>query len=590
MRTPCTIFIICMAALTILAGSSHARGSRRGGQENSTISQESKKQKKSETSEKDRKEAPEAESETIKKARVERMIREAGDGSNLTSFSVKTENGSLYGYKDRKTEKTVLPAKYDMADEFSEGLAYIQYPKKDGIIGVGGYIDAKGRMVIPYNQKDFKIWYEDPFKEGLAPVGYVPAPRTSRVGFIDTAGKLVLENSEWKRAKPFGDGLAPVHNRNKLWGYIDRTGKYVIHPEFYDAQPFFNGIAVIETAKDEFYLITKSGDRILTVDSNTFWTQPLSGFVQVKVNGKYQTFDTIKKKIAKTLIPEQQTARALWKKGEKAGKAGFEDAALEHFKKAIQCYPKIVCDYDINSHYGLTFVRNGISPKSTVRLEIVRNRERKTVSVETQPCSSNIKGWKSRPAYKLACDVLFNSGLLACYAGHPALAERAALKLEILFSKDPLNKKEEIKAYDQSKVLLLRALSAASAGNIESAYKMLAGADKFTFAGFNCGKYFGTTFKSLRRKIKDNRQCTWVVAPLFTDRNKLAFILNVDVKDLPRVKASYPAPQPFPNLDGKIVKPPQGAPTLEIGNEKKTEKPEAVKTKQEPEPKTTVLE
>lgn len=66
-----------------------------------------------------------------------------------------------------------------------------------------------------------------------------------RYGYCDASGKIVIE-PQYKDARPFYDGLAVVKSGNK-YGYIDKTGKAVIPFQFNEALDFHNGKAIIGT-------------------------------------------------------------------------------------------------------------------------------------------------------------------------------------------------------------------------------------------------------------------------------------------------------------------------------------------------------
>ena len=73
-----------------------------------------------------------------------------------------------------------------------------------------------------------------PFSEEAACVNI-----NSKYGYIRKTGKLAVNpNFDW--AKDFSEGLAPVLVGNK-WGFIDPTGKMVIEPRFDDALGFSEG-------------------------------------------------------------------------------------------------------------------------------------------------------------------------------------------------------------------------------------------------------------------------------------------------------------------------------------------------------------
>ena len=56
----------------------------------------------------------------------------------------------------------------------------------------------------------------------------------SKYGFIDKNGKVVIE-PQFYDVHTRGEGFAQVEKDGK-WGYIDKNGKVVIEPQFDDAR------------------------------------------------------------------------------------------------------------------------------------------------------------------------------------------------------------------------------------------------------------------------------------------------------------------------------------------------------------------
>lgn len=96
--------------------------------------------------------------------------------------------------------------------EFKEGLAPVMNDEANW-----GYIDKKGRIVIPYE------WtLADEFSEGLASV----ADDTLKSGYINKKGELVIP-CKWRIALPFTNGLASVMDEDGNWYTIDKLGNVV---------------------------------------------------------------------------------------------------------------------------------------------------------------------------------------------------------------------------------------------------------------------------------------------------------------------------------------------------------------------------
>ena len=115
------------------------------------------------------------------------------------------ENG-LYGFK--KDGAVVIPAKYNFADSFSEGLARVV------INGKWSYIDKSGKEVI-----QLKYDVVGDFSEGLAAVKL-----NGKWGYINKSGKEVIP-LKYDSAYYFSNGQASAI-LNGEWGYIDKQGNF----------------------------------------------------------------------------------------------------------------------------------------------------------------------------------------------------------------------------------------------------------------------------------------------------------------------------------------------------------------------------
>lgn len=96
------------------------------------------------------------------------------------------QSRNLYGYMDKQLN-VVIPAKYDKASDFKNGLACVY---QDGYCGL---IDVKGKTVIPINYKE-----------------------------------IIIGNDE----------LFPAKDDNGDWGYLNLKNEWVVKPRFKNASPF----------------------------------------------------------------------------------------------------------------------------------------------------------------------------------------------------------------------------------------------------------------------------------------------------------------------------------------------------------------
>lgn len=74
--------------------------------------------------------------------------------------------------------------------------------------------------------------------------GLFPITQGGKSGYIDKTGKVVI-SPQFDRAREFFEGLATAKFGGK-WGYIDKSGKYVINPQFDWAEEFSEGLAPVE--------------------------------------------------------------------------------------------------------------------------------------------------------------------------------------------------------------------------------------------------------------------------------------------------------------------------------------------------------
>lgn len=91
-----------------------------------------------------------------------------------------------------------------------------------------------------------------------------PAKVGNKWGFIDRTGKFIIK-PQFFEVRKFTENLAAVRPSSK-WGFIDSTGKYVVKPSFDVAEPFQDGMAYV-----------KNGTKM--------------GFVDAKGNVKYVAWD-----------------------------------------------------------------------------------------------------------------------------------------------------------------------------------------------------------------------------------------------------------------------------------------------------------
>jgi tetratricopeptide (TPR) repeat protein len=96
-----------------------------------------------------------------------------------------------------------------------------------------------------------------------------------KYGFINKSGKVLI-NPQFDAAGNFYDGLAVVKSGEK-WGYINKSGKIVINPQFEQATNFYEGLAAVKLGGKWGY-INKSGNIVINpqFESAGFFSQGLA--------------------------------------------------------------------------------------------------------------------------------------------------------------------------------------------------------------------------------------------------------------------------------------------------------------------------
>jgi hypothetical protein len=170
------------------------------------------------------------------------LVRKVADADLWTAnidpnFRGRREGALLAKLFDRNGH-AVAAGIFDQVGGASEGLIDVCHA------GKCGFIDAQGRTIVPLTFK-----YVGSFADGLA----AATRDDNKYGFIDRSGKFVIEprydslgpHRDRFPAGPFADGIAPA-GCDGHWGFIDRQGAWVIPPVYLFAQSFGGGRADVD--------------------------------------------------------------------------------------------------------------------------------------------------------------------------------------------------------------------------------------------------------------------------------------------------------------------------------------------------------
>ena len=220
-----------------------------------------------------------------------------------------------WGYIDKQGNIAIEP-QFSMASGFSEGLAAVEINNKYG------FIDKTGRMVIE-PQYDFALAFTEGvspvsiddyfqiidkngavvtelddsftdiecFSNGLAAAEVALSEDEWKYGFIDRTGKVVVK-PQFDFAYAFEDGRALVTlTDGGKSGFIDTTGQFILKPQYDEAEPFADDLAPVK--KDgRWRFIDKAGADVVLLSNKFEYVDSLSeGRSRVKIGDKYGAID-----------------------------------------------------------------------------------------------------------------------------------------------------------------------------------------------------------------------------------------------------------------------------------------------------------
>ena len=119
--------------------------------------------------------------------------------------------------------------------DFAEGLVAARRPSDTIHNSPAGYVDATGRVVIP-----FQYDWAAPFHERRASVGF-----RGKHGLIDSKGSWVVAPGKYDAVGPVEDGRCPFKMGEK-WGFLDRDGAVVVPAHYRSITSYRDGRCLVE--------------------------------------------------------------------------------------------------------------------------------------------------------------------------------------------------------------------------------------------------------------------------------------------------------------------------------------------------------
>lgn len=267
------------------------------------------------------------------------------------------EKNEKYGYID-KTGQIIIEPQFEEAHPFHEGLAYVQ------ILGNNDklkeyYIDKTGKIVI---NQEFEL-RKSYFSEGLALIAIMDYYGTydeeygfwvnnDKYGFIDKTGKCVI-NPQFEYAEEFHEGLSCVHIGalglpGGKTGYINHDGEFIIQPQFGWGKSFSEGLAPVSIGNKYGY-IDKTGQTIIPIQFDKAY--PFSeGLARIQIDEKWGFIDKTGRIIINPTFDYAHDFHEGLAYIEVNGKAGYIDPKGKYAIKP-QFEAREIDNLNINAHY-----------------------------------------------------------------------------------------------------------------------------------------------------------------------------------------------------------------------------------------------
>lgn len=192
----------------------------------------------------------------------------------LIDYRGEVLTGPIDLYAGVKLRKQDVPMQDPPAKPFpfSDGLALVYIPRAGY-----GYLDRSGRYAI-------RVQFDDAqgFSEGLTAVAI-----GKKWGYVDKTGNIVIK-PDFDEARSFSEALAPVKIGDK-WGYVDKTGKISIEPRFDRADAFSEGLGLVELNMKTGY-VDREGKTVIEPEYEDGYGFS-EGLAAVKLDGKWGFID-----------------------------------------------------------------------------------------------------------------------------------------------------------------------------------------------------------------------------------------------------------------------------------------------------------
>lgn len=228
----------------------------------------------------------------------------AATASNLQPM----RNGEKVGFVNA-SGNFQIEARFNNALPFSDGLAAVQVGESWGFIdrhgdlvipptfkdayyfreGVGLVETESGYQFIDKHARVLATGFEQ--LSGVTNEGRIPVSRDGKNGYLDLKGRIVIP-LRYDDALTFFHGLAPVKDGAK-WGYIDRSGNEALPFKFDEAGEFRGGLAAVRIGSKSGFIDSRGTFAFYLDFQNApgFYTHDAKGWVMTDSLSRFWTKD-----------------------------------------------------------------------------------------------------------------------------------------------------------------------------------------------------------------------------------------------------------------------------------------------------------
>jgi len=270
-----------------------------------------------------------------------------GQEKTYEKFSRHTQSGILYGIKNKKTQKEIIPAIYKQITNFDKYFAV----EKNNFLGV---IDTLNQVKLPFKYVSLYFLDENKMDRFVVSEG--------KFNYITNENGEQLGNSTFDSFINYNDGIVQFSKNNKI-GYCDIDGKLILEPKFDSGDTSKNGFIVTYTNKWNslgYDLVTYNifGQEIQRQDIGMTGKYPLLFNENGKLLFKGESYEDIKLlenkqlAIASKQIPQTGNTRYIFIDIEGKTKAYFDEyyglIFYDDYIKIVKSYNGYVgiMDYD----------------------------------------------------------------------------------------------------------------------------------------------------------------------------------------------------------------------------------------------------